>query len=313
MSTLATAPRAAPPAPGAGPWTAFGTCCLIWGSTFLFISIGNDAVPPVWAAALRLALAALLLSGIALAMRHPFPRGAALRAAAWYGFWQFGVSFPLLYWGEQRVASGLTAVLYATIPLTTALLARAFRLERLRVATLAGAAAALAGVALIFSGQLGADVPAASLFALVLAATTASLSGVLLKRGPRQSPLWANAAGAWAGLPLCLGASLALGEPHRLPATLAGWGPILYLTLAGSIGAFVLFAWLVGHWPVTRVSFIGVVTPVVALALGALVRHERLAAASLAGSALVLAGVVLGLRGHAAGAPPRAPGAETTR
>ncbi len=293
---------APPPAPRASAWTAFGVCSLIWGSTFLFISIGNDAVPPVWAATLRLGLAAPLLSAIALAMRHPFPRGAALRAAAWYGFWQFGVSFPLLYWGQTRFPSGLTAVLYATIPLTTAFLARAFGLERLETAKLAGAAVALAGVALIFSGQLGADIPVASLLALVLAATSAALSGVLFKRGPRQSPLWANAAGAMVGFVMCLVVSLALGESHRLPVTAAGWGPILYLTLAGSIGAFVLFAWLVSHWPVTRVSFIGVVTPVVALALGAVVRHERLTPASLAGSALVLGGVVLGLRGSAGGA-----------
>ncbi len=60
-----------------------------------------------------------------------------------------------------------------------------------------------------------------------------------------------------------------------------------------------LFAWLINHWPVTRVSFIGVVNPVVALLLGWLVRDERLTLASLGGSVLVLAGVIFGLRGSA--------------
>ncbi len=79
----------------------------------------------------------------------------------------------------------------------------------------------------------------------------------------------------------------------------AAWLPVVYLTCAGSLGAFVLFAWLINHWPVTRVSFIGVVNPVTALLLGWLVRNERLTAASFAGSALVLAGVVIGLRAPA--------------
>ena len=57
-----------------------------------------------------------------------------------------------------------------------------------------------------------------------------------------------------------------------------------------------LFAWLINHWPVTRVSFIGVVNPVVALLLGWAFRDERLTLASLAGSALVLLGLVFGLR-----------------
>ncbi len=277
-------------------WGAFAACSLIWGSTFLFISLGNGALPPVWAASLRLVLASVLLSGLARLLRHPFPRGAALRAALVYGLLQFGINFALLYWGETSFPSGLTAVLYATIPLSTALLARVHRLEPLAPMKLVGAGVALAGVALIFSGELGGDlhlVPAAALFT---AATFAAWSGVLLRRGPRQSPVWANAVGSMAGLVVCLGVSFAGREPHPLPLRFAAWFPVVYLTLAGSLGAFVLFAWLINHWPVTRVSFIGVVNPVVALLLGWLVRGERLGPASFAGSALVILGVIVGLR-----------------
>lgn len=299
------APRSTEPGPDhaafSGPrpaaeWGAFAACSLIWGSTFLFISLGNDALAPVWAASLRLALASLLLSVLARLVRHPFPRGSALRTALVYGVLQFGVNFALLYWGEKTFPSGLTAVLYATIPLSTALLARAHRLERLSPLKLAGAGVALAGVALIFSGQLDERVGLLPALALFAAATIAAWSGVLLKRGPRQSPLWANAVGSMAGLVICLVVSFAAGESHLIPARFAAWFPVVYLTSAGSVGAFVLFAWLINHWPVTRVSFIGVVTPVVALVLGWLVRNERLTLGSLAGSALVIVGVVLGLR-----------------
>ena len=91
-------------------------------------------------------------------------------------------------------------------------------------------------------------------------------------------------------------------RPHVWPSSWAAWGPILYLTLAGSVVAFVTYAWLVNHWPLTRISFIAVIVPLVALLIGALVRHERLTAAGAAGSGLVLVGVVMSL---AAGRPAR--------
>lgn len=290
-----SAPPAGHPNPAAA-WGAWWTCALVWGSTYLFISFGNDALPPVWAASLRLMLAAVLLSGIALLLRHPFPRGAALRAALGYGVVQFGLNFSLLYWGQKTFPSGLTAVLYATIPLSTAIMAAAAGLERLTRFKVAGAMVALGGVALLVRGQpLGGAglVPALALFS---AATLAAWSSLILKRGPRQSPVWTTAVGSLAGLAVCLAVSFAVGEAHPLPVRFEQWFPVVYLTLAGSVGAFVLFAWLINHWPVTRVSFIGVVNPVVALLLGWAFRDERLTLASLAGSALVLLGLVFGLR-----------------
>jgi drug/metabolite transporter (DMT)-like permease len=289
--------------PGMAPAAAFGACSLIWGSTFLFISIGNDAVPPLWAAALRLLLAGVLLTAITLAAGQRLPRGGALRAAAAFGFLNFGLGFCLLYWGETTVPSGLAAVLYATIPLTTALFARAFGLERPAALKIAGAVVALGGVTIIFSSRLAGPVSVLPVAALFVAASLASVSGVVLKRGPRQPPLGANAVAAFVGFGVCASGSFLLREPHVLPRSAAALGPILYLTLAGSVVAFVLFAWLVNHWDVTRISFISVVVPLVALALGAAVRHERLTPAHSAGSLLVMAGLALAIASDRRRAP----------
>ncbi len=278
------------------PWLAFTACTLIWGSTFLFISIGNDTVPPVWGAALRLGLATpVLLALLALRGERP-PRGGALRAAAGFGAFQFGLNFPLLYWGQQWVPSGLSSVLFGTIPLVSALLAPAFGIERLTPRKLGGALVALAGVGAIFSGQLTRRVPPLPLVSVLLAVVAACLGTILLKRGPRQSPVGANAVGAVVGLAICLGVSAAAGEPWRVPATWPALYPILYLAMAGSVGAFVIMSWLVNHWPVTRIGYISVVSPLVAVMLGTVVRHERLPPASLAGSVLVGVGLLLGLR-----------------
>jgi drug/metabolite transporter (DMT)-like permease len=276
-------------------WLAFATCAAIWGSTFLVISIGNDTVPPMWAATIRLVLASVLLTALALVTGQGLPRGAAFRAAAGFGFLNFGISFVLLYWGETIVPSGLSAVVYGTVPLSTALFARAFGLEALRPLKLLGALVALGGVAVLFSSQLRAGAPALPLLAIFGAATSASLSGVVLKRGPRQPPLGVNAVGAWAGLPVCLAASWLTGEPHALPRGAEGWLPILYLTVVGSFGAFVVYAWLVNRWKLTRISFIAVIVPIVALILGAVFRGERLGAGALLGTLLVFGGLGLSI------------------
>jgi drug/metabolite transporter (DMT)-like permease len=289
------------PTSEAGPWVAFAACSAIWGSTFLVISIGNDALAPVWAATLRLALAALLLGGVTVARRQALPRGAALRAALGYGVAQFGVNLPLLYWGEKVVPSGLSAVVYATIPLSSALITRAFRMERLTTAKVAGAVVALGGVAMLFSSTLHARVAPMGLAAILVGATAASFGTVLLKRGPRQDPFGANAAGCAIGAVIAAAISLALGEPHALPATARAAWPVIYLAVAGSLGAYVIMSWLIHRWTVTRTAYVTVIVPIVALALGALVRHERLTASSFAGAALVLGGLVLGMRPERAG------------
>jgi drug/metabolite transporter (DMT)-like permease len=278
------------------PWTAFGACCAIWGSTFLFISIGNDDLAPVWSGALRLGLAAVILTLAAVATRG-LPRGAALRAASLYGLFGFGVNFPLLYWAEQVVPSGLAAVFYATIPLSTAFLARAYGLERLTVAKVGGALIGLAGVGLIFSSRIGGDTGIWPLVALIVGATSAALGGVMLKRGPHQTAIGANAVGAAVGFVISVPVSLLAGERIGLPSTLEAWVPVAYLTLAGSVGAYVLFAWLIQRWPATRVSFITLVIPIVAVGLGAAVRDEALTPITVVGSVLVLAGVGLGIQG----------------
>src|SRR2546428_3189734 len=144
------------------PYLVFMGCCLIWGSTFLAIRVGNEAVPPVWAATIRLVLAAPLLTLLVLATRQRFPRGPALRGALLFGIFNFGVNMSLLYWGERVVPSGIAAVLYATVPLSTALIAAGVRGERLVARQGAAAVVAVVGVAVLFAGELRVRVALAS-------------------------------------------------------------------------------------------------------------------------------------------------------
>jgi drug/metabolite transporter (DMT)-like permease len=274
----------------------FVACALIWGSTFLAIRFGNEATPPVWAATIRLAIASVLLFGIAAAFRMPLPRGNALRGAALWGLFNLGVNLSLLYIGETTVPSGISAVLFATVPLTTALLAAIFHVEPLVTRKLVAAVVAIGGVAVIFAGELGVSVPFAGLLTVFGAASAAALANVLLKQAPKQQVIPLNAIGAAVGAAVCLVVSLALGESHAIPVTAAAWIPILYLTIAGSLGAFVLFTWLVTHWSVSNASLLGVTVPIIAVILGGLVKGEQPAALTYVGAAIVISAILIALR-----------------
>ncbi|HET9253243.1 MAG TPA: EamA family transporter [Candidatus Eisenbacteria bacterium] len=290
IPTAATAPHAGADRNGPAQIAAFLGMTLIWGSTFLVIRLGNEAMPPMWGAAVRLAIAAAILGAIAFAIRAPWPRGASRRAIAWYGFLNFGLNFVFIYWGELTVASGVAATVFATSPFLTGLLAGWRGLQPLDRTQLLAAGIGLVGVGLIFSGELAMGAPVLALSAILGAVLVSTYGSILLKEVPPHSSFVVNAMGCTIGLAVCLLASFLMGEERALPRTWAAWGPLLYLVLAGNLGAYVLYTWLLSQWKVTRVHAIALAIPVVAVVLGALVRGESPAPLTYPGALLVLAG-----------------------
>jgi len=282
------------------PGAAFVTCGAVWGTTFLAIRVGNESVPALWACTLRLILAAVILSVFVVTSRQNWPKGEALTAACWYGFLEFGVGLPLLYWGERVVPSGLAAVLYAVCPITAMIGAKALGMEHWNARKLGAAFFAFAGVVIIFWREVLAGASPAGYASILLAACVAPMAPLMLQRGPQQSAIGSNAVGALVGIPTCLIASFALGESHGLPTTPNQAGPILYLAIMSSVVAFGLFAWLVNHWKATSIAFLGVIVPVIAVVAGTVFRGEKFAPGAPIGAAVVIAGVIAALRSDAA-------------
>lgn len=278
------------------PYLAFSTVCLIWGSTFLFIGLSNQVMPPMWALCQRLFLAGILLSAIMVIRKIPMPKGEALKAAIGYGIFDFAGNLALLYWGETKIPSGLAAVLYGMSPILSMLMESAFRMEKLDPRRLGGAIVAVAGVGVIFWREIAFGQSPLAIAAVLGAVVTGTLGVILLKRGPSQSSIGANAVGFFAGLPIVLAISFLGHEPHPLPSTAGQIIPLIYLVVMGSLGAFVLFAWLLGKWKVSSASFVAVIVPIIAVILGVLVRHEKLAPGSLVGALLVLVATAFVLR-----------------
>ena len=288
----------------------YGLLCGIWGSTWLVILLGMQGVSPFLGASLRFGVAVAALLALALAGRRPFPRGRTeLLLVAFVGVVLFGADYGLIYWGEANgVPSGLSAVLFATLPLQTALVAHVLiPRERLTAAKVTGIAAGLVGLGLIFRGQLAAVGPAIAfpMAAIVLSAMCASVTSVAVKRwGHGTDPVTFNAGAMAIGAVVLGAASVVSGEPQAWPSWPAGVLSILYLGIFGSVVTFVTYLSLLKRVEVSAMSFIAMITPIVALALGFVVRQETVEAPVIVGTVLTLAGVYVSTQ---VGRAPRSP------
>ena len=285
--------------------------CLIWGSTWLFIKLGLRDLPPLGFAATRFLLATLILSAIAAARRARLPRARAEWALlAKTGVLAFALNYGLLFWGEQHISSGLAALLQATIPVFGMLFAHPYLPgERLNARRLSGALLGVGGVGLIFSNQLGAEGGMAvwGSAAVVAGAVCVAYANVLVKVGGARLDGAVLAAGQMAcGFVPLAAASLAFeGSPLSFRWTGLAVVCLLYLTLVGSVAAFLLFYWLVRHTDVTKTMLIALATPLAAVLLGMIVLGEEVTWRTLAGGALIMSGigiVLLRRGGPAAGA-----------
>lgn len=287
---------------GDRPWVDYGIyalLCVVWGSTWLAIKVGLTGAPPFLSASLRFLLAAAILVPLSLGLRAPWPRGRLeWSVVAFVGLAMFVLDYGLIYWAEANgVESALAAVLFATMPFQTALMAHVLvRQERLTLRKIAAITLGFGGIVLVFTGEAGGlgVGKALPMAAVVLSATCASAASVTIKRwGRRASPYtWNGAAMAIGG-----GGLLALSAVFREPMEMPGWPEailsILYLAVMGTVVTFVGYLRLLKTVPVTTMSLIAFITPIVAVLLGYVVAAETLDILALVGGAVVLLGILL--------------------
>ena len=281
------------------PAVVFLFLCLIWGSTWMFIKVGLEDLPPLSFAGIRFVIAVLILSAFVAARGERLPRGRRdWGLMALTGVLAFTLNYGAVFWGEQHISSGLAAVLQTTIPAFGLVIAH-YHLpgERITLAKLCGVLLGVAGVGVIFSNQLRAEGLMAlwGSAAIVVGAFAVAYANVLVKaKGGHLSPATLAAGQMLFGLLPLLAAGLATeGSPLDFRWTWRAVFSLFYLALVGSSVAFLLYYWLVRHVDVTKTMLIALVTPLIAVTLGYLVLDERLTWRTLTGSALILAGVAL--------------------
>ncbi len=273
--------------------------CAIWGSTWLAIKLGLRDLPPLSFAGLRFAAAALVLFGIAALRGFRLPRAARdWRLLAYTGLLTITLNYALVFWGEQYISSGLAAVLSATMPLFGLPLAhRYLASEPLNRWKVAGVLLGVLGVAIVCSGQLGIGGPLAfwASLGIIFAALATAHAGVLIKAGGTHMEPSVLAGVQMAGgcLPLLLGGMLLEGNPLHFNWTPMAWAALGYLTILGSVIAFLMYYWLIRHTELTWVLMIPLVTPLVAVVFGVLFAGEVVGWHTALGGAAIIGGVAL--------------------
>lgn len=306
---------------------AFAAVYVVWGSTYLAIRFGVETIPPFMMAGMRFACAGLLLYGWARVRGAPRPSLREWRSAAVVGLLLLFVANGGVTWSEQRVPSGIAAVLAATVPLWIAVLDWTLHGgARPRPGVIAGLLVGLAGVFLLVGpdqvlGQHRLDMTGIGVL-LVAAVSWAAGSLYSRKAVLPSSPLLATSMEMLSGAAaLFLMAGLS-GEFQRFdPAavTARSWLAVGYLSLFGSIIGFSAYVWLLRVAHASRVATYAYVNPVIAIFLGWSLAGEAFTTQMLVAAAVIVLAVVLiitsGSRGAKSAAaitgPPREPALES--
>ncbi len=280
----------------------YSVCCAIWGSTWLVIKIGLPDLPPFRFAGMRMGLAWVVLSAFAFRGARR-PDGAEIRAIALAGFLQIGVSYALVFAAERTIDSGMTAVLFATFPIWISLWAHALLPdEPLRPAVAVAAVMGLAGVVLlelpaVETALVGGKFPAAALLPLGASIASAFANTWMKKRLARVPPrvnLWGQ---TLIGSVFLFALSFVFESrlPSRWSARAAG--SLAYLSLFGTVIAFLALFWLIPRVPMATIGAIPLIDTLIAVALGAAILGERVGWRFLAGGAMILTGAALATPG----------------
>ena len=278
---------------------AFAAIYFLWGATFLAIRVAVLEIPPFFTAGLRFFTAGGLLFLFLRLRGQPAPSALQWRSIVVIAVCMFVVTYGALFWAEQYVPSGVTAVLEATLPLIAMILeVFVFRHQRFRWRMGVAVVLGFLGTTLLLlrdSQQSFGILPCL----VILGGSVAWTLGAVLTRSlplPKSVPLAAGAEMMVGGaVLLCL--SLVTGEMHPFPhiplrAALA----LLYLIVGGSLLGFTAYAWLLARMPATRVASHAYVNPLVAVALGYFVAGEPITMRMLLASALVVGSVFLLLK-----------------
>ncbi|HEX2622916.1 MAG TPA: EamA family transporter [Phototrophicaceae bacterium] len=287
-------------------WIFFWLVALIWGSSFLFMRIGVEELPPAQLAFTRVGIAAICMNLVLFFTRRRYPADRnTLLALILLGIVNTGLPFTLLAWGEQTVESGLTSVLQAITPVFALVIAHfAFADERITPIKIAGITLSFVGILVLtskdFTGassDLGGEI--AILVASLCYGIGTNFSRRMLKERGLDTIVVATV--TMTGAAICtfiLMYTLPLLVGERAPVAYSSLSPeVLQLALVlgffNTFIAYLMFYSVIAKLGGARSSMVTYVIPVVAITLGAIFLNEVIDARLIFGSVLILAGLAL--------------------
>ena len=272
---------------------------FVWGSTYLAIRVGVQEMPPFLMAGLRFTAAGFVMY---LWMRFsgtPSPIWRQWKGVTLLGSLMFLLDYACLFWAEQRIPSGITAVILAMIPVCITLLEIIFlRTQALGVQLVSGLVAGILGVGVLANpwASLGeAPLDHRGVIALLVACVGWSVGTIVTKRLilPASKPMSAATQMLTGGVQLLILAAVSgeFAQFHANSISGKAWFALIYLIVAGSIIAFTAYVWLLDFESPTRVGTYAYVNPVMAVILGGLIGGEVIGPRTILGTVLILIGV----------------------
>ncbi|MCM3881505.1 MAG: DMT family transporter [Vicinamibacterales bacterium] len=279
----------------------YALICLIWGSTWLAIKVGLVGVPPFLGAGLRFLLSTAIIGAMVVIRRKPFQLTRDDRICVFsLGVLVFWLNYAAVYWAEMRISSGLTAILFSTMPLTTSLLSAYWtRSETLSGRKIVGILVGVSGTVMLFWPQerLG-FAQALGMLAALGGSICAAINLVTMKKyGGHSDTTVLNFLGMGLGTVCLLSMSAALESWSDVSWSRSNVLALLYLSVVGSVIAFSVYYYLLKKMDATILSLSTLVIPIVALALGRAFLNETVTPLALAGISTILAGVAVAITG----------------
>ncbi|MBN2366536.1 MAG: DMT family transporter [Calditrichaeota bacterium] len=274
--------------------------CFVWGTTWIGIKISLEGIPPFFGAAIRFTLALSLLF-MFLKIRKISVK--LEKADFWKvflsAFLMYALDYGLIYWGEQYLSAGVTAIFFATFPIFTGLWATfLFKSEIFYRHKFIGLLLGLAGIIIVFIDQLsltefnrGVILGAG---AIIIGAAGGAASVVLVKKYlGKINPVSLSFHQMLQGIIFLYFFAFLLEDFHQIQFTTRVVAAVFYLGVVGSALAFALYYWLLQKWSATNLSLIIYITPLVALIIDYLIFDEVIQAEALMGMLVIFAGIAL--------------------
>jgi drug/metabolite transporter (DMT)-like permease len=278
-------------------WLLLIVLSVLWGATFFFVAVALHDLPPLTLVTARVALAALLLAPLTLIAGYGLPMTlAAWRSYAVLALLNNLVPFTLISYGQTRIASALAAVLNATTPLFTLVIARAFAGEALSASKLAGVGLGICGVAVLMGpAALGVDAASAvGMLAVLAGAMSYGFAALWMRRLRETPPLVSAAAQLICSAVLLAPIAATIDRIWTLPMPgAAAMATVIGLAAFSTALAYVVFFRINATAGPTNVMLVTLLIPVTATVLGVLILGESLAPNQVAGALIIASALVV--------------------
>ena len=256
---------------------------ILWGGSYFFVEIALLEWSPLLIVAVRIVIAAPIISAIVLAAGLPVPRSRqAWMAFFWMGLLNNIFPFLLIVWGQKEIESGLAAILTAAAPIFTVIVAGIWlKDEPVTRSKLLGAVLGLVGVVVLIgpSALAGLDANLVAQFAVLGAALSYAIAGVYARRFPRMNidPVVAAAGQLLMSALVMIPLAMMFESPNQLLETSAKvWIAVGVMAVFSTALAYILYFRLLASSGATNAILVTLLIPVTAILLGAVILDERL-------------------------------------